>query len=76
MTHNHPPPEVEGERARAVKRLNEAVAERNHLRELQTKAKGTSRQAAAATLLRAADEHVVARERWLKRVDEPAGLMP
>ena len=75
MAHDDPLPKAESERARALKRLNEVVAERSHLRELQTTAKRTSGEVGAAVLLRAADEQVVARQRWLKLVDEQEDLM-
>jgi hypothetical protein len=72
MTSQDRPLEAEGERARAVQRLNEVVTARKHLRDQRATAKGTSGEARADAALRVADDHVTARERWLNWVDERA----
>lgn len=71
MANRDRPPKVEGERARAVRRLSQVVTERRRLRDRQAMAKGTSGEVRAGALLRVVDDEVAARERGLKRVDEP-----
>jgi hypothetical protein len=66
------PPKAEGERARAVQRLNEVVTARRLLRGQQATVKGTSGEVRADAALRVADDQVAARERWLNWVDERA----
>jgi hypothetical protein len=58
------------ERPSAVKRLDAASAEQARLRDHREAAKGTHDELAASVWLRAADEQVEARERWLQWVDE------
>lgn len=62
--------QAEGERGRAVQRLKEAVSLRGRLRDEHQAAKGTSDEVAVDASLRVADDHVAARERWLKSVDD------
>jgi hypothetical protein len=64
------PPKQEGERARAVQRLNEVVTQRKRLRDRRTTAKGTPGDVRADAALQVADDQVAARERWLNWVDE------
>jgi hypothetical protein len=52
----------------AVERLKAAVAERKQVRDV-SEANGTSRDIEAAVTVRAADEQVDARQRWLAWVD-------
>jgi len=53
-----------------VQRLNEVVTERRHLRDQLEPKTSISGEVRARASLRAANEQVVARERWLKSVDE------
>jgi hypothetical protein len=57
----------EDERGRAVRRLQAAVAERGRARDAQEPSAGSVE---ADTSLRAADDEVAARERWLHAVDD------
>ena len=61
-------PGSNGQRVAAVERLKAAVAERNHVRD-ENESNGTSRDIEAAVTVRAADEEVDARKRWLSWVD-------
>jgi hypothetical protein len=70
MANRNGPPSAEGERARAVQRLNEVVTERRRLRDQLEPTASISGEVRARASLRAANEQVVARERWLKSVDE------
>jgi len=62
-------PVSNGQRAAAVERLKAAVAERKRARDHSEVSKGTSRDIEAAVSVRAADEQVSARKRWLSWVD-------
>jgi hypothetical protein len=62
-------PGPNGQRVAAVERLKAAVAERRQARDQSEASKGTSRDIEAAVSVRAADEQVSARERWLSWVD-------
>jgi hypothetical protein len=57
-------------RGRAVQRLRAAVAERGRALEARESASDTSNDVEASASLQAADDEVVARERWLKAVDD------
>jgi hypothetical protein len=57
-------------RIRAVARVDVASGERSRLRDEHESAKGTSGELQADVLLRAADDEVGARERWLHWVEE------
>jgi hypothetical protein len=59
-----------GTRAEALERVDVASTERCHRRDEHERAKGTSGELEADVLLRAADEELVARERWLRWVEE------
>jgi hypothetical protein len=61
-------PRSNGQRVAAVERLKAAVAERKHARD-ENESNGTSRDIEAAVTVRAADEQVEARKRWLSWVD-------
>ena len=61
-------PGSNGQRVAAVERLKAAVAERKQY-ETKTSPTGTSRDIEAAVTVRAADEQVDARKRWLSWVD-------
>jgi hypothetical protein len=56
--------------ARARTRLDAASSERARLCDERERARGTSRELQADTLLLAADDEVSARERWLQWVEE------
>lgn len=68
MADSDRPPKTKGERALAVRRLNEAVTERRRLRDQQSMATDTSGEARAKASS-VTDDGVTARERWLERVD-------
>ena len=70
MTKTDRPPEVVGERERAVQKLNEVVAERRRLREQQGPRPSPAGQMETSLAMQAADQQVAARERWLNAVDE------
>jgi hypothetical protein len=70
MANKDRPPRPEGERARAVQRLNEVVTERRRLRGQPATETGTSGEVLARTSLRA-NEQTTARERSLESVDKP-----
>jgi len=55
---------------RARERVDAAATERSRLRDECERAKGTSRELQADMSLRAANDEVVARERWLRWVEE------
>jgi hypothetical protein len=59
-----------GARGRAVQRLLAAVAERGRLHDARESAIDTPHDVEASASLRAVDDEVVARERWLKAVDD------
>jgi hypothetical protein len=61
---------TEGERGRAVARLQAAVSRRSGLRHAHESAKGTRSDVTADAALRTADDEVAAREQWLKSVDD------
>ena len=62
-------PRTNGQRVAAVERLKAAVAERKQVRDQSEAGKGTGRDIEAAVTVRAADEQVDARKRWLAWVD-------
>jgi hypothetical protein len=57
-------------RIRAVARVDAASAERSRLRDEHESAKGTSGELRADISLRAANDEVGARERWLQWVED------
>ena len=59
-------------RSRAVQRLRTAVAERGRALDVQEARSGTEDTIDERTSLRAADEQVEARRRWLEAVDDHA----
>ena len=61
---------VSDSEARARARVTAASAERSRLRTEHDRARGTARELEADVLLRAADDEVVARERWLRWAEE------
>ena len=58
------------DRAADVQRLKSALAERKNARESREAAKDSGSEIEAAVAVRAADEQVDARQRWLAAVDE------
>ena len=58
------------ERTRAVERLSAGRAEEDRLRDDYDKAIGTSTELGAYFRLRAASEHVAAREAWVHWIDD------
>jgi hypothetical protein len=56
--------------AEAVDRMNAASAERSRLRDAHKRAEGTSSELQVSTSLRAANDEVAARERWLQWVED------
>jgi hypothetical protein len=58
------------ERGRAVQRLVAAVAERGRTHDAFESRTDSQGDVEASVSLRAADDEVVARERWLKAVDD------
>ena len=58
------------ERTAGEQRLEEAVAERDRVHGERAGAEGTPTEMEAAVSMRAADEQVSARERWLEWVGE------
>ena len=54
----------------AVERMDAALAERSRLRDAHERVKGTSSDLQVSTSLRAADDEVEARERWLQWVED------
>jgi hypothetical protein len=61
---------TEGERGRAVARLQAAVSKRSRLRHAHESAKGTRGDVTADAALRTSEDEVAAREQWLKSVDD------
>jgi hypothetical protein len=72
MSSRHLGSSDEDARGRAVQRLRAAVADRGRTRHKQGAAAGTEGNVEARASLRAADDQVAARERWLKAVDDHA----
>ena len=68
MTSRTGTPASNGQRVAAVDRLKAALAERKQVRE-ETEANGTGGDIEAAVTVKAADEQVDARQRWLAWVD-------
>jgi hypothetical protein len=64
------PSQAGGEHERAVQRLGAAVEDQSRVRDERDGATGTAKEVDADTSLRAADELVVARQRWLTAVDD------
>ena len=62
--------QTEDERGRAVQRLKAAVSRQRRLLDEHEAAKGTSDELGVDTALRAADDDIAARERWLRSVDD------
>jgi hypothetical protein len=62
-------PGSNGQRAAAVERLKAAVAKRKQVRDESEAGGGPARDIEAAVTMRAADEQVDARQRWLTWVD-------
>jgi hypothetical protein len=60
----------EDERGRAMQRLRAAVAERGRAQDARQSAEDTGDDVEASASLRAADDQVAARERWLSSVDD------
>ena len=56
--------------AQAVERVDAASAERSRLRDAHERAMGTSSDLQASASLRAANDEVAARERWLQWVED------
>jgi hypothetical protein len=59
-----------GERAAGVQRLKAAIAQRKLARDHHDAAKGTSNEIEAVASVRATDEQVSARQRWLAWVGD------
>ena len=70
MSDPNKPAQVGGEHGRAVERLDAAVEEQSRVRDEHDQVAGTSKDVQADASLRAADERVVARERWLTAVED------
>ncbi len=70
MSDREPAVQTEGERGRAVQRLNVAVSRQGRLRDEHEEAKDTRDELAVDAALRVADDDVAARERWLQSVDD------
>ena len=70
MSSKQTPSGDEGERGRAVERLQKAVTQRGRAGEEHDASAGTPRDVEAGASVRAADEEIAARERWLKAVDD------
>ena len=69
MAGDHPDA-VGDARARALERVDAASTERSRRRDEHERAKGTSCEMQADISLRAANDEVAARERWLQWVEE------
>jgi hypothetical protein len=67
MSSRHLAARGDDERGRAEERLQAAVDDRTHIREV---AEGSKDAVEASASLRAADDQVVARERWLRSVED------
>jgi hypothetical protein len=74
MASRHLASNGEDERGRAVQRLRAAVAERGHARGGREASSDTEDDVDERASLRAADDEVAARERWLKAVDDHAEI--
>ena len=70
MSDGDQPLRAGGEHERAVERLDAAVKEQGRARDERDGATGTPKDVDADASLRAADELVLARERWLTSVDD------
>ena len=70
MTRDQPHDSVGETHARALHHVESASAERSRLKAEHERAKGTSGEMQADVSLRAADDEVAARERWLQWVEE------
>jgi hypothetical protein len=70
MSSRHLAPSEGGERRQALQRLQTAIAERGRALETRESASDTHRDLEASASLRTADDQVLARERWLKAVDD------
>jgi hypothetical protein len=70
MPDRDPAAEARAEHGRAIDRLQAAVALQSRLRDEHQAAKDTPDEVPADASLRAADEQVVARVRWLESVDD------
>lgn len=64
--------DAEGEHRRALRRLEDAVAQQRRVRDEHQMAKDTPDEITAVSSLEIADDQVAARERWLKSVDDHA----
>ena len=70
MSSRHLASSDKDERVHALRRLQAAIAERGHALEARESASDTEDELEVSASLRAADDEVVARERWLKAVDD------
>jgi hypothetical protein len=70
MSSRHLASRDKDERGRAVQLLKAAVAERERAQDTRETANETPDDVEASASLRAADDQVQARERWLKAVDD------
>jgi hypothetical protein len=70
MLDRDPAIQARAEHGRAIDRLQAAVALQARLRDEHQAAKDTPEEVPADSSLRAADEQVVARVRWLESVDD------
>jgi hypothetical protein len=70
MSRRHPGTRDAAERSRAIDRLRAAVAERGRAHHASQAAEGTKDDVEASASLRVASDEVVARERWLKSVED------
>jgi hypothetical protein len=70
MTGDQPYRANGGTHAQAIERVDAAGTERSRLRDEHQLARGTSRELQADALLRAANDEVAARKRWLDWVEE------
>jgi hypothetical protein len=70
MSSRHLASSDKDERMHALQRLQAAIAERERALEARESASDTEDDLEVSASLRAADDEVVARERWLKAVDD------
>jgi hypothetical protein len=70
MTGEHPYGGAGDAHSRALERVDTAANERSRIHDECERARGTSRELQADTSLRAANDEVAARERWLRWVEE------
>jgi hypothetical protein len=70
MSSRYPVPGDKVKRGRAVKRLLAAVEESRRARDARDSPSGSRDDLRASASLPAADDEIVARERWLKAVDD------